>query len=129
MNRLGLMVSVLLVLSACRARGPASEVPPGESGQPQPPPPPDPVSPGVKVAANDPALLDGPGQMTFKIGTLRQLMVRLSLPSLPSSLVWVTLTLTTPHGSLFASRRVPFTSDPNLKTIASPDAPDQQIDV
>jgi hypothetical protein len=77
------------------------------------------VTPALKVVANSPALLDGPGQTSFKIPTVRRLLTRLSLPSLPESLVWVTLTMETPRGALFVSRRVPFSTDPNTKQVPS----------
>lgn len=95
------------------------------------PMPSNPSMPGVAltVVADDPALLDGPGQQVFKIGTTRELLVRLTVPSAPATTIWMTLELFTPQGALFVDKHAPFSSDASVKLVPNPANTDLTVDV
>lgn len=112
----------LLALGACsRQTKPAPGAPT--------PMPPAAAMPGLKVVADNPALLDGPTQTSIKIPTIRTLQLRLSLPALPESLVWATLELDTPEGAVYGSRHVPFSTDPSVKQVMPPEGGPHVVDV
>jgi hypothetical protein len=124
----GILVAVVLVGAGCKQ-------PTDPHLTPEPPPAsnPDlavgPVSPSLKVVADDPAALDGPTQSLFKIMQMRYLLVRLQTPTLGAGVSWVTLKVSTPFNSPYHERRVPFSTDPNVTQIESPMMAGQMIDV
>ena len=131
------LVLVLIVSAGCRPKGAtvSAPAPPGERMGPtlvSPPPGPEgqaPVASSLKVVADDPGLLDGPTQLSFNIGSTRELLVRLQLPMVPSSLFWMTLTMQTPQGAFFVTKAVPFSSDPLVKQVHHPENPALKVDV
>jgi hypothetical protein len=82
------------------------------------------------VVTNDPAKLGGPGETLIKMGSTRDLHVRLQLPDVPAGVFWVTLRLHTPTGAVYDERHTPYSADPNApKRVDSPDGVPHPIDV
>jgi hypothetical protein len=77
----------------------------------------------IKIVADNPRLLDGAAtQTSFRLPFLRELYVRLQVPSLPSDISWATLRVFTPTGDSYHERKVPFTADTNPRQATPPGA-------
>ncbi len=87
-----------------------------------------PLAPKVKVVANDPTKLNGPGESIIKMPSTREMYLRLELPSVPNGVFWVTLKFFTPNGGLYELRHIPYSTTPT-GPIPSPDGVPHPIDV
>lgn len=119
---------LMVAMGGCKGKSSIWLTPSADMSSPTVPSP-VPGDPSLKVVANNPALLDGPSQQTFQIGTIRELLVRLTLPAAPAPTVFVTLSLVDPHGGVFSTRSLAFSTNPALKQVAVPSAPDVMMDV
>jgi hypothetical protein len=74
----------------------------------------------IVVAADQPQLLDGPGQRSLSVVTTHFMLVRLRVPGdLPAPVTWVTLRLTSPSGARYLERHVPFATDAQIAQVPS----------
>jgi len=90
---------------------------------------PAPFAVGIKVVANNAALLAGKGSVAFKLPHVRSLLVRTSIAQIPEALLWMTIELHTPDGALYSQRHLPFSADPGITEIDSPDGIDRRVEV
>jgi hypothetical protein len=102
----------LFGLGACRAAAPGPE-----------------TKPEIKVVADDPALLDGPGATHFSLPRVRDLHVRYALAPLPDGVTWATVRLLQPGGAVYHVRHLPIAREPAPAQVASPDGVPRPIDV
>jgi len=123
--RLGLAFVAFMGLGGCEMTAPST--PPIGTGEEAVPP--GPLTPSLKVAADDPGLLDGAGSTQFKLANLRFLQLRLAVPALPQNVSWMTMKVYTPQGALYSTRHLPYATDPEVKEVASPDGVAHPIEV
>ena len=79
------------------------------------------VTASLRVNADDPALLDGPGASRLPLMMVRDLVFRVTLPQMPSSdATWVQMQVMNPRGVRVQERRYVFTSDPQMHEVTVP---------
>jgi hypothetical protein len=123
------LATLALLVAACQA-GPAAPDPTralapealGPGGRPV-------AGATLRVAADDPRLLDGPGQARVPLATTRTLLGRLIVPQLAPGVHWAHFELYTPTGALYQERHLPYALGRAPRTVPSPDGVPHPIDV
>jgi hypothetical protein len=83
----------------------------------------------LRMAADDPRLLEAAGQDRIALPTTRYLLARLLVPNLSPGVHWAHYELYTPTGALYQERHVPYALGRAPATVASPDGVPHPIDV
>ncbi len=124
----GVLGVVLLLGGGCRNStdpGPAPVPAQTEPAQPAAP-----VNmPSLKIVADDPRMLSGPGSTLFKVMTINNLNVRLQTPSLAPNVTWVTLNIYAPAGGLYQTQHLVYSTDPTVKQAPAKFGSDHPFDV
>jgi hypothetical protein len=113
-------VSLALVLASGCKDDPVGKSPPPTGGESPDLAPIATLQPGLKVVADNPALLAGSTGMSFDLFSTRALLVRLETPVLPSDPLWVDFDMQTPMGTGFQTRQFPFSANQQITELPSP---------